>query len=70
MSDPSVINLLILDRSRSDIEHIAKTLRGDGYQLELIDTDQADQARNAIDYQLLDLILLRPTEDMPTIVQA
>lgn len=70
MSDPSVINLLILDRSRSDIEHIAKTLRGDGYQLELIDTDQADQARNAIDYQLLDLILLRPTEDMPTIAEA
>lgn len=66
MSDPSVINLLIVDRSRSDIEHIAKTLRGDGYQLELIDTDKADQARNAIDYQLLDLILLRPAEDLPT----
>ncbi len=66
MSDPSIINLLIVDRSRSDIEHIAKTLRGDGYQLELIDTDQADQARNAIDYQLLDLILLRPAEDLPT----
>ena len=69
MSDPSVINLLIVDRSRSDIEHIAKTLRGDGYQLELIDTDQADQARNAIDYQLLDLILLRPAEDLPTIAE-
>ncbi len=69
MSDPSVINLLIVDRSRSDIEHIAKTLRGDGYQLELIDTDQADQARNAIDYQLLDLILLRPAEDLPTVAE-
>jgi len=69
VSDPSVINLLILDRSRSDIEHVAKTLRGDGYQLELTDTDQIEQARNAIDYQPLDLIMLRPGEDLPTIAE-
>lgn len=67
MSDPSVINLLIVDRSKSDIEHIAKTLSGDGYQLDLIHTDQANEARNAIDYQPLDLILLRPAEDLPTV---
>jgi multidomain signaling protein FimX len=69
VSEPSVINLLIVDRSRSDIDHIAKTLRGDGYQIELIDTDQAETARSAIDYQPLDLILLRLAEDLPTIAE-
>ncbi len=66
MSEPSVINLLIVDRSRSDIDHIAKTLRGDGYQIELTDTDQIETARSAIDYQPLDLILLRLADDLPT----
>lgn len=69
MSEPSVINLLIVDRSRSDIDHIAKTLRGDGYQIELIDTDQVETVRSAIDYQPLDLILLRLTEDLPTVAE-
>lgn len=69
MSDPSVINLLIVDRSIPDIEHIAKTLRNDGYQLDLIQTEQADEARNAIDYNILDLILLRLADDLPTIAE-
>lgn len=69
MSDPTVINLLIVDRSRSDINHVVQTLRGDGYEPELIHTDQADEARNAIDYQPLDLILLRLANDLPPIVQ-
>ena len=69
MSDPSVINLLVVDRSRSDIDHVVKTLRADGYQLELIESDQAEPTRNAIDYQLLDLILLRPGEGLPTVAE-
>jgi len=69
VSEPSVINLLIVDRSRSDIDHIAKTLRGDGYEIELIATDQAEEARSAIDYQPLDLILLRLADDLPTIAE-
>ena len=69
MSSPSGINLLIVDRSRSDIDHIAQTLRSDGYQLELHDTDQVEAARNAIDYQPLELVLLRVTEDLPTIAE-
>jgi diguanylate cyclase (GGDEF)-like protein/PAS domain S-box-containing protein len=64
-----VINLLVLDRSRSDIDHIVKTLRGDGYQIELLDTDQTETARNAIDYQPLDLILLRLGENLPTLAE-
>ncbi len=69
MSESSVINLLIVDRSRSDIDHIAKTLRGDGYQIEPTDTDQIEAARSAIDYQPLDLILLRLGEELPTIAE-
>jgi PAS domain S-box-containing protein/diguanylate cyclase (GGDEF)-like protein len=69
VSEPSVINLLIVDRSRSDIDHIAKTLRGDGYELELIETDQTEAARSAIDYQPLDLILLRLADELPTIAE-
>lgn len=69
MSDPTVINLLVVDRSRSDIDHIVKTLRGDGYQLELIHSDQSDETRSAIDYQPLDLILLRLADDLPTLAQ-
>ncbi|MCP5157897.1 MAG: EAL domain-containing protein [Gammaproteobacteria bacterium] len=69
MSEPSIVNLLIVDRSRSDIDHIVKTLRGDGYQLELIQTDQAEEARSTIDYQPLDLILLRLTDELPTIAE-
>jgi multidomain signaling protein FimX len=69
VSDPSVINLLVVDRSRSDIDHITQTLRGDDYQLELIHTDQIEEARSAIDYQPLDLILLRLGADLPTIAE-
>ncbi|HRF43792.1 MAG TPA: EAL domain-containing protein [Candidatus Competibacteraceae bacterium] len=69
MSEPSVINMLIVDRSRSDIDHIVKTLRGDDYQLELTETGQAEEARSAIDYQPLDLILLRLAEELPTIAE-
>ncbi|MCB1820406.1 MAG: hypothetical protein KDI73_02335, partial [Candidatus Competibacteraceae bacterium] len=69
MSEPSVINLLIVDHSRSDIDHIVKTLQGDGYQLELTDTDQAEEARSAIDYQPLEIILLRLADELPTIAE-
>lgn len=69
MSSPSVINLLLVDRSRSDIDHIVQTLRGDGYQIELLDTDQAETAHNAINYQPLNLILLRVAEELPTLAE-
>jgi len=69
VSEPSLVNLLIVDRSRSDIEHIAKTLSGDGYRIELTQTDQAEVIRSTVDYQPLDLILLRLAEDLPTIAE-
>lgn len=69
MSSPSVINLLIIDRSRSDIDHIVQTLRGDGYQIEPLNTDQTETARNAIEYQPMDMILLRMAENLPTLAE-
>lgn len=69
MSSPSVINLLIIDRSRSNIDHIVQTLRGDGYQIEPLETDQTETARNAIEYQPLDLILLQMGENLPAVAE-
>ncbi|QQS53652.1 MAG: EAL domain-containing protein [Candidatus Competibacteraceae bacterium] len=69
MSEPSVINLLVADSVQDDIEHIVKTLRGEGYQLELIHADQTEEIRGAIDYQPLDLILLRLAENLPSIAE-
>lgn len=69
MSEPSVINLLVVDRAKADIEHVVKTLRGDGYQVELTEADSGEAARNAIDYQPLDLITLRVAEGLPTVAE-
>ncbi|MDG4553308.1 MAG: EAL domain-containing protein [Candidatus Competibacter sp.] len=69
MTESSVINLLIADRVQDDIDHIVKTLRGEGYQLELIQADQTEKIRGAIDYQPLDLILLRLAEESPSIAE-
>ncbi|CDI02701.1 hypothetical protein BN873_340077 [Candidatus Competibacter denitrificans Run_A_D11] len=69
MSEPSVINLLVVDRAKADIEHIVKTLRGNDYQVELTEADAGEAARNAIDYQPLDLVLLRVAEGLPTVAE-
>jgi PAS domain S-box-containing protein/diguanylate cyclase (GGDEF)-like protein len=70
VSEPPLINLLVLDRSRPDVDHIVKTLGGEGYRLDLIQTDQAEEARGAIDYRPLDLILLRLGEEgLPSIAE-
>jgi len=69
VSEPSVINLLVADSVQDDIEHIVKTLRGEGYQLELIHAVQTEAIRSAIDYQPLDLILVRLAENLPSIAE-
>lgn len=69
MSETSVINLLVADQAQNDIDHVVKTLRGEGYQIELTRADQAEQIRNAIDYQPLDLILFHPTDGLPSIAE-
>lgn len=69
MPDHSLINLLLVDRFPADIEHVVQTLRGDGYQLETTQTDRLESAREAIDYQPLDLILLRITDNIPTLAE-
>lgn len=69
MPDSSLINLLIVDNVQADIDHIVQTMRSDGYELELVQTDQIEKARSVIDYQPLDLILLRLHEGLPTIAE-
>ena len=69
MPESPVVNLLIVDRSRPDIEHIIKTLEGDGYQLELTQASDVETVRSTIDYQPLDLLLLRLGEDLPTVAE-
>lgn len=69
MTDHSIINLLIVDRAQADIEHVLQTLRGDGYQLETTQTDRLEAAREAIDYQPLDLIMVRVIENIPTVAE-
>lgn len=69
MSEPSVVNVLIVDHAGADAERIAKTLRENGYPLELNQTDQAEQASNTIAYQPLDLVLLRLSQGLPTLAE-
>ena len=69
MPESPIVNLLIVDRSRPDIEHIIKTLEGDGYQLELTQASDVETVRSTIDYQPLDLLLLRLGEDLPTVAE-
>ncbi len=69
MPESPVVNLLIVDRSRPDIEHITKTLESDGYQLELTQASDVEAVRSAIDYQPLDLLLLRLGEYLPTVAE-
>lgn len=69
MTTPSVINLLIVDHEQFHIDHIVKTLSGDGYQVEWRATHQLEEARNTIDYQPLDLIVLRIAGGLPTLAE-
>ena len=69
MTTPSVINLLVVDHTPSNVNHIVKTLRGDGYQIEVRDAHQLEETRNTIDYQPLDLIMLRVVEGLPTLAE-
>ncbi|MFO1371571.1 MAG: EAL domain-containing protein [Candidatus Competibacteraceae bacterium] len=69
MSEHPAINLLIVDRVPSDIEHIVQTLRNDGFEVEVTHTDQKEEIRSTLAYQPLDLILLRLGDDLPAITK-
>lgn len=67
MSNHPIINLLIVDRSLSDIEHIAKILRNAGYLVHVFHADQERMICGMIDNKPLDLIMVRQAEQLPTI---
>ncbi len=69
MSESSTINLLIADGSSSNVEHILKTLGGDNYKVESTQTDQVKEIHDAVNYQPLDIILLRLGEGLPGLAE-
>lgn len=64
-----LINMLIVDRSLSDIEQVAKILRNAGYLIQLSHADQEKVIRGIIEDKPLDLIIARPVEHLPTIAK-
>lgn len=66
MSDQTILNLLVVDSSLSDIEAIARTLRNAGYVLEQpLQADKDNQVTDFIKFKPLDLIIVRLTAGLP-----
>ncbi len=68
MSDQNNINLLIVDRSLSNIKRITQILNSTGYLVETLHADSADNTENIIQYKPLDLVMVRMDENLPSIV--
>lgn len=69
MSEQSTINLLAIDAEPGNVEHIAQPLKSGGFKVNAAHATQEDDIRNAINYKPLDLIILRPSEGLPTLAQ-
>ena len=69
VSEHPLLNLLIVDRSKPDIEFIVQTLRAAGYLIQANHSAWIKEIRNLIDYRPLDLILVRQGADLPTIAE-
>lgn len=65
VSEPSLINLLVVDRSLSDIDHIVQILRASGYVVQEMHSDQEAEIHNCIQYKPVDLIMVREGENLP-----
>jgi len=66
VSDQTILNLLVVDSSLSDIDAIAKTLRGTGYVLEQpLHADKDTTVADFIKFKPLDLIIVRLTPGLP-----
>ena len=63
----SVINLLIVDDSLTNIDAMVKALRGNGYVVEALHTAHETEIRDIIKYKPLDLILVCQGEQLPSI---
>ncbi len=67
MSEINPINVLIVDRSQPDIARITRTLRDAGHPIEARDSDQEQEIYNAIEYQPVDILIVRQGEGLPHI---
>jgi len=67
VSEHTLVNLLVVDRALTDIEHIAQTLREAGYVVQLYHAELEKDVYNIIEYKPLDLIMVRLTEGLPTL---
>ena len=67
MSEHLSINLLIVDRSASDIECIVQALRDAGYLAQPLRADKETDIHDIIQYKPLDMIMARQGEDLPSI---
>jgi diguanylate cyclase (GGDEF)-like protein/PAS domain S-box-containing protein len=69
VSEQSLINLLVVDHERDNVDHIVQTLQTAGHVVQVYHATQEEEIRNYIDYKPLDLIMVRLGEDLPTAPQ-
>lgn len=67
VSSHTIINLLIVDRSLTDIEEIAKHLRSAGFVVEPLHAAESREAQRIIEEKPLDLVIARLREGLPGI---
>ncbi len=65
MSEYNLINLLVIDQSPATSEPITQTLRTAGYLVQQFYAAQEKEIHNIIDYKPLDLIIMRPSQNLP-----
>lgn len=67
MSSHTILNLLIIDQSLTDIEEIAKHLRGAGYVVEPLYAASPLKIQKIIEAKPLDLVIARLRKGLPSI---
>lgn len=67
MAESSILNLLIVDRSLSDIEQIAQALRSSGFIVQLLHSGEEGEIHDFIQYKAVDLILVRSSPGLPSV---
>jgi diguanylate cyclase (GGDEF)-like protein/PAS domain S-box-containing protein len=65
VSEHNLINLLVINQSSTTSEPIIQTLRTAGYLVQQSCAANEKEIRNVIDYKPLDLIILRPSQNLP-----
>ncbi len=67
VSDPTLLHILIVDRSLTDIERITQLLRGAGYVVQIHHADNEPAIRELLGLESPDLALVRVSPDLPSV---